>query len=560
MKIIFIGSNGLAHRVILIALLMLLIHCGSDKVNVEKYQCPMHPTYISDRPGDCPICGMRLVPVETKTEPTVVPKYACPMHPEITSDKPDQRCPKCGMKLELIQKATPTQTAAPTQKGTPTPEPTPQATGEPSRSESSETRTGPEQPATPIPSEKRNDVSLHRPVSPATPEKKRILYYRSPMDANVTSPVPAKDSMGMDFIPVYAEEAVSPTAGVVGLAPVALSQEGVRLSGVQIVEATKERLSFTTRTVGAVSADETRIRHVHTKIAGYVEKLFLNFTGQAVQKGEPILSIYSPELLASQQEFLRALDIAKRFQKSDIPEVRRGGEDLVEAARQRLELFDVPEDFIEELASKGIPRRTVTLNAPVSGFVTSKNVFEGHQVEPGMELFTVTDLSRVWVEVDFYEYEARSVRMGQKAQLTFPYDPTVELEGRVSYVYPYLNPESRTLKVRFDFTNPDLVLKPSMYVDVSLQIEAAEAIVIPDSAVMDTGLRQIVFVQQEDGRLYPREVKVGIRSGGKAQILSGVTAGDKVVIRANFLIDSESRLRSAIEAMNRTGQQDRGKR
>lgn len=514
-----------------IALLLIPLACSQEKTEGVQYHCPMHPTYISDRPGDCPICGMKLVPIETKTEPTVIPKYACPMHPEVTSDKPDQRCPKCGMKLEPIQREAPAPFDA--------------------TSTISVTGTMPGMAMTPAPTEPVNSSipPTALPLTETKPGERTILFYRNPMDPSVTSPVPAKDSMGMDYVPVYAEETASTVNEVSGFASITLNDSERKLAGIQIAEATLGRLDFTTRTVGAVQADESRIRHIHTKIAGYVEKLYINFTGQSVKKGEPVLSIYSPELLASQQEFLQAVEISKRFEKSDIPEVRRGGEDLVQSSRRRLELFDVPDRFIEDLLKNKKLQRAVTLNAPAAGFVTSKDVFEGQQVEPGMELFTVTDLSRVWIEADFYEYEARAVRIGQEAKLSFPYDPTMELNGRVSYIYPYLNPESRTLKVRFDFDNAKLLLKPAMYVDVTLQIDAGESVVVPESAVMDTGLRKIVFVQQAENQLIPRNVKVGVTNEEQSQILSGLKAGEKVVTGANFLIDSESRLRAAIQNM-----------
>lgn len=548
-------------------LLLFTFACSREKSDGGKYHCPMHPTYIADRPGECPICGMKLVPIETKTEPITVPKYACPMHPEVTSDKPDQRCPKCGMKLEPIE----TKPAAPAKYVCPMhPEVTsdkpdqkcpkcgmklelvPRET--PTPGEAAPTPLGletmPGMVMTPLPTETANSSTQSaRSTAEVKPGERKILFYRNPMDPSVTSPVPAKDSMGMDYVPVYAEETASTVNDVSGFASISLNESERKLAGVQVAEATLDRLNFTTRTVGAVQADESRIRHIHTKIAGYIEKLFINFTGQSVKKGAPALSIYSPELLASQQEFLQAMEISRRFEKSDIPEVRKGGEDLLQSSRRRLELFDVPESLIDDLIKNKKPQRAVTLNAPVSGFVTSKDIFEGQQVEPGMELFTVTDLSRVWIEADFYEYEARAVRIGQEAKLSFPYDPAMELQGRVSYIYPYLNPESRTLKVRFDFDNAKLLLKPAMYVDVTLQIDAGESVVVPESAVMDTGLRKMVFVQQSDAQLTPRDIKAGVTSEGKTQILSGLKAGEKVVIQANFLIDSESRLRAAIQNM-----------
>jgi multidrug efflux pump subunit AcrA (membrane-fusion protein) len=342
--------------------------------------------------------------------------------------------------------------------------------------------------------------------------------------------------MGMDYVPVYADEVAPPRdAKVPGLVTIRVGEESLRVAGLQTAPAVRQALSRTVRTVGIVTPDEGRIRHVHTKIAGWVEHLSVNFTGQTVERGQPILSLYSPELLASQEEFLKARETAGRFAASSSA-----------AARRRLELFDVPERSIGELAREGQPRRTVTLNAPSSGFVTSKGIFEGQEVQPGMELFTVTDLSQVWIEAALYEYEAQTVRVGQEATLALPYDPGVVLRGRVAFVYPYLSPESRTLKVRFDFPNPNLVLKPAMYVDVTLALASAEGIVIPDSAVLDTGVRRVVFVETATGTFAPREVRLGVRGDGRAQVLAGVVEGEKVVVKANFLLDSESRLRSAL--------------
>jgi Cu(I)/Ag(I) efflux system membrane fusion protein len=335
-----------------------------------------------------------------------------------------------------------------------------------------------------------------------------------------------------------------------------LSDEALHLAGVQTATAALSQFGGTIRTVGTVVPDETRVRHVHTKVSGWIEKLYVNFTGQMVHKGKAILSLYSPELLSSQQEFLRAREAADRFAKSDMPEVRQGGKDLLDAARRRLELFDVPVGFIDDLEKTGEARRTVTLLAPVTGFVTAKQVFEGHEVEPGMELFTVTDLSNVWIEADFYEYEVRDVRVGQEATLTLAYDPAVRFSGKVTYVYPTINPDSRTLKVRFEVPNRDLKLKPAMYVNVELALEAREGIVFTDSAVLDSGIRQIVFVETSAGHFEPREVRVAGRSDGNVLVESGVAAGEKVVTRANFLLDSESRLRAAISTGSGASKQE----
>jgi Cu(I)/Ag(I) efflux system membrane fusion protein len=429
----------------------------------QQYHCPMHPTYVADRPGDCPICGMKLVPIESDG----------------------------GAQASAAAPSGPAGAAA------------------------------------------------------GLPGPRRLLYYRNPMNPSVTSPVPVKDEMGMDYVPVYSDE-VPAGSSVEGHASVEVSSEESRLAGLRTTVARRGALARTIRTVGEVKADETRVSQVHTKISGWVEKLFVNSSGQAVRRGQPLLSIYSPELLATQEEFLRARESADRFAASDVPEVRRGGADLFEAAKRRLKLFDVPDSFIDALEKTRQPQRAVTLEAPASGFVTTKDVFAGARIEPGVTLFTVTDLSRVWIEAEVYEYEAPLVRLGQKARVTLAYDPARVYEGRISYVYPYLNTDSRTLRVRFELDNPGLALKPGMYADVELDVQAAEGVLIPDAAILDTGPRQIVYVMTGEGRYEPRQVTVGVRSDGQAQILSGVKAGEAVVDRANFLLDSESRLRAAI--------------
>jgi len=312
------------------------------------------------------------------------------------------------------------------------------------------------------------------------------------------------------------------------------------------VPALEETVRRTVRTVGIVVADETRVRHIHTKVNGWIETLTTNFTGQTVKQGEPLLAIYSPELLATQEEFLAAKRAAAGLTDSASPAVKAMGQELLQAARRRLELFDVPQGFIKELEKNGSRQRTVTLEAPISGFVTAKGVYEGQQVEPGMELFTITDLSHVWIEADLYEYEAGLVKVGQEATLTLAYEPSTALKGTVTYVFPYLTPESRTLKVRFDFPNPELKLKPQMYADVTLALAQAPGVTIPDSALIDTGVRQVVFVETAAGTFEPRQVKVGVRGGGKVQIVAGIKAGEQVVVKANFLLDSESRLRAAL--------------
>jgi Cu(I)/Ag(I) efflux system membrane fusion protein len=322
-------------------------------------------------------------------------------------------------------------------------------------------------------------------------------------------------------------------------------ETGVRLAGVRTVEVRRDTIATALHTAGTVVPDETRIRHLHTKVEGWVERLFVNFTGQEVRAGAPVLTIYSPELLASQEEYLRTRETVARLSSSTLPEVRRAADELLTAARRRLELLDVPAATIAALEAGGPPQRTVTLSAPVSGFVTVKNVVEGHRVEPGEELLQVTDLSRVWIEASLFESDIPRVRLGQRAAVTLPFDPARTLEGRVVFLSPTLDSATRTLPVRIEFPNPGLALRPGMFAEISLDVAATEGLVIPDSAVIDTGREQVVFVESIDSSFVPRSVTLGARGNGMVQVLKGLGRGEKVAVQANFLLDSESRLRAA---------------
>ncbi|MFZ5569857.1 MAG: efflux RND transporter periplasmic adaptor subunit [Thermodesulfobacteriota bacterium] len=398
--------------------------------------------------------------------------------------------------------------------------------------------------------------------------ERTILFYRNPMNPAITSPTPAKDEMGMDYLPVYEDEGNAPPksmeqevedffaeedgaggGAVEGLVPVVLSARATAMAGVRTAPAVSGPIYGNIRTVGRVMADERLVRQVQTRAAGWVEQLVVQSAGQMVEKGAPILSLYSPELFSSQEEFLQAGDTARKLAKSPDPETRKFGRGLEQAAIQRLKLFDVPEAFIAELAEKRQPVRAVTLVAPLSGFVMLKEVFAGQQVSPGMLLFEITDLSRIWVEADFYESDGTALKSGQEAVIRSPYDPALELTGRVDLVYPFLDPESRTIKVRLEFPNESLALKPGMYVDVDLRLDFGPGISIPESAVLDSGTRKVVFIDKGNGRFEPREVVPGARSNGGIQILKGVAPGERVAVTANFLLDSESRLQAVIQEM-----------
>lgn len=395
---------------------------------------------------------------------------------------------------------------------------------------------------------------------------RRLLFYRNPMNPAITSPVPAKDEMGMDYLPVYADESGAPEkpksiaeetedffaedgapAKVEGLAGVTLEGRGIALAGVQTAAATRGGVRRTVRAVGRIVPDETGVSHAHTKVGGYVEKLHVNVSGQYVRAGGALLDLYSPEILATQEELLGAQASLARLGEAADPAVRESAESIVASARRRLALFDVPADVVAAIEREGRPRRAVTLTAHKSGFVTTKGIVEGQQVEPGTELYTITDLARVWVEADLYEQEARAASVGREAVLTLAYDPGLRLTGKVAYVLPLLDPQSRTIKVRLEFPNPDLALKPGMFGDVTLAVEAADGVTVPESAIIDSGTRQVVFVGLGQGRFEPRLVRLGVRGDGRAEVLSGVAEGEQVVVRANFLLDSESRLRALVE-------------
>ncbi|MBU3916602.1 efflux RND transporter periplasmic adaptor subunit [bacterium] len=396
----------------------------------------------------------------------------------------------------------------------------------------------------------------------AAPGKKKPLFYRNPMNPAITSSVPAKDEMGMDYIPVYANGTEKPsktpeqeaedffaedTNAVPGFSEVTLTQNAINAAGIITTPALNESFQITIRTIGSVLVDETRLRHVQTKTEGWIEELRINFVGQLVKKGDPMLSIYSPELIANQEEYIQALEAYERLKRSGDPMARKSGEAILNAARRRLELYDIPKSEIEMLKKTRLPKKSLTLDAPMTGFVIAKDVVVGHKAETGAILFTIADLSVVWVEADFYEYEAGLLKLGQTAVLTSPFDPSINFEGKVTFIYPYLNIDSRTQKVRIEFLNETLILKPGMYVDVSLQVDIGETVIVPDSAIINTGVRKIVFLEKGNGIFEPREIKTGVRSRGKTEVKSGIQAGDKVVIKANFLLDSESSLQAIIQ-------------
>lgn len=331
--------------------------------------------------------------------------------------------------------------------------------------------------------------------------------------------------------------------------PVELSAEAARRIGVTFADARTERLQSEIRTVGLVTYDERRLRTVTTKIEGFVERLFVNTTGQAVAAGQPLAAIYAPMLVTAQEELLLA-DRLRADMQSASPEARRAADDLAASARRRLAYWDVPTDEIAAVQRTGTVRRTLTFRAPYSGYVLEKNVVEGQRLMPGDVLFRMADLSVVWVEGEIFERDLASMRVGQTVTVDFEALPGDTRSGRVTYIYPTLNQETRTARVRVEIPNPGLRLKPGMYATLRARgAPQAATVTVPRSAVLVTGTRSLVFVREPSGRLVPREVTLGSPAADRMAILSGLAAGETVVKSATFLVDAESNLGSALGGM-----------
>ena len=381
-------------------------------------------------------------------------------------------------------------------------------------------------------------------VAPAKKERK-ILYWHDPMLPDFRSDKPGKSPMGMELIPKYAEEDEADAKGTVRIDSAAIQNIGVRAE-----VAHKRTLSKTIRTVGVVTYDETKLSKIQSKVPGWIEKLYVNSTGQKVAYDTILLELYSPDLVTTQEEYLLALNYRDSLKESASESVVKGGDQLLASALRRLELFDVPRHQIEELTASRKVKKTLHIHSPVEGVVVKKEVTQGMYIEPNTTLYEIAGFSTVWVNADVFEYEIPYVREGQDAVMTLGSIPGREFKGRITYIYPYLDPQSRSVKVRFEFPNPHLALKPEMYGDVTIHSgEISGVVAVPSEAVLRTGLSALVFVDRGAGRFEPREVQIGMESEGFTQIVSGVADGEKVVVSAQFLIDSESKLKEAVGKM-----------
>jgi len=421
--------------------------------------------------------------------------WTCSMHPQVIQDHPGT-CPICGM--TLVPKRAPTGGAAGASPAA--------ATGE-----------------------------------------RKVLFYRNPMNPTITSPVPMKDEMGMDYVPVYADQA---QATAENAATVTIDPSIVQNMNVVTQLVHRGDLAREIRTVGYLEYDQQKMVSVTTKYPGFVEKVYVNYVGEPVRKGQPLFEIYAPELVQTEQDLLTALRFAERMQDAT-PDARARSQDLVEAARRRLAYWDITPDQVERLQESGQVFRTLTVAAPASGVVMKRMPgLEGMAAKPGMELFHIADLSSLWLSVEAFEDQIAWLRVGSEAEVSLSYFPGETFRGRIRYIEPEVNEKTRTVPVKLEVPNRDGRLRAGMYATVRFQpVMAHDAVLAPSLAVLRTGQRNLVVVAETGGRFTPRDVRLGQEGDGQVEILSGLHEGERIVTSAQFLIDSESNLREAVQKL-----------
>jgi multidrug efflux pump subunit AcrA (membrane-fusion protein)/rubrerythrin len=428
---------------------LLLTGCGGDHGTAGKakeaqlYTCGMHPQVIQDKPGNCPICGMKLTPVRKQGS----------------------------------------------------------ASG-----------------------------------ATASAERK-VKFYKSTMNPGETSPAPSKDSMGMDMVPVYETEGGASDSQLITVEPMTMQDMNIHTATV-----TRGPLRRLVRTVGVIDYNEAGLADVTTKFKGWAEKLYVDSTGQQVHRGEPLFEIYSPELYSAQREYVIALE------GTNAP----GGAALKASARTKLKFFDISDEQIADLERTREPRKTLRVVAPQDGFVVEKLVVEGQMVEAGMKLYRLADLGLVWAQAQIYEQDLDYLKLGQEATMTLSYLPDREFRGRVTYIYPNVDEKTRTARVRMEFHNPGYYLKPGMFATVQVLSELAPSVLlVPDMAILRSGEKNTVFLALEGGRFEPRTVVLGPQAEDDTyQVLSGLNERERIVTSGQFLLDSESQLRQAIQKMS----------
>ena len=422
--------------------------------------------------------------------------WTCGMHPQVIQDKPGT-CPICGMNLIPVKAST--------------------------GGGAAETRT--------------------------SAGERKILYYRAPMDPTYTSDKPGKSPMGMDLVPVYAEEeeGTAEPKNTVRIDP-----SFVQTIGVQTAVVKRADIPYTVRAVGNVTYSDEQLHWVTTKYEGWVEKVYVNYVGEPVKKGQKLFEIYSPQLVTTQKEYLDALEYAERLSTGDYEDVKRRAKALLDSTRERLSYWDISAGQIEELEKTRKPARTLTVHSPTNGLVVEKmnQALEGMFVQPGMNLYQIVDLSTIWVEADVFESQIPWLKIGQSALLEFPYQPGRKYRALIRYIYPYFNDRTRTMKLSLSLPNPGLEFRKDMYVDVTFNVPTAHNVItVPEEAVILSGTRSLVVTSIGDGEFQVKEVTLGLQGEGLYEIREGLEEGEKIVTSSQFLIDSESRLKEAIQKM-----------
>ncbi len=401
-------------------------------------------------------------------------------------------------------------------------------------------------------SQRTEDRGLATETTVQKEPARKILYYRNPMGLPDTSPVPRKDAMGMDYVPVYEGEEEPGSGPSASSGQIRISIEKVQKLGVKTEQAAMRMLDKTVRAVGRVEVDERHIHNIAPKFEGWIEKLHVRTTGEPVKKGQALFDVYSPELVSAQREYAIAVQGVTSLKDAD-DDTRQSMQQLAEASLLRLKNWDISEQQVKDLAKSETTRRSLTFHAfhtPVNGIVLEKKALEGMRFMPGEVLYQIADLSSVWVVADVFEQDIGLVRVGSKAQIKLNAYPDKPFKGVVSLVYPTLNAATRTVPVRMEIANPEGLLKPAMFANVEIPVSGKEEVLtVPVSAVIDSGTRQIVLVQLAPGRFDPRVVKIGSRSENFVEVLEGIAEGEQVVISANFLIDAESNLKAALSGL-----------
>jgi RND family efflux transporter MFP subunit len=457
----------LALTLLLLSLALLLSGCGGSgpAASGGKFICPMHPTYTSDRPGDCPICNMKLVPVKTESttnSPAAattnaasakVARYHCPMHPTYTSPGPGE-CPICNM----------------------------------------------------------------------------------------------------DLVPIPTDKAGGSGGGIPGVATVALSADKQQLIGLRTSVVGKRALARTVRASATLEHDERKLTKIAPRFGGWVVSLKVNQTGQEVTKGDPLLTVYSPEMYSAENEYLLAWQRVQQLKAAAAGSESDQARALLDSATRRLRLLGIGDAEIAALEKAGRPEDEILLRAPASGHVITRRVTDGQSFMPGEVLFEIGAMSPLWARAYIYEADLAALKPGDAAEVTVPFLPNQHFATKVDFIYPHIDPQTRRAEIRLEVANPDHELRPNMWAEVTITADASEVLTVPASAVIDSGRRCVAFVVKPDDHFEPREVKVGLRDDDYWQVLGGLAEGERVVTRALFLLDAESQLKAAVAGMTETAE------